>query len=343
MSTLQSTTIYSVAQLAGVSTATVSRALRARDKVSPDTYDKVMEAVERLHYIPRGPAASLARQSTGALGLVLPHITGWYYAELVVGFEMAASEMQQSAIVALANSRSDAERCVRELAERVDGLAFLARSAVPDSLIATISRARPVVTGARSQVADLDCLRTENAEPSRALTARLLASGRKRLLFLGDPEPGSDVALRYSGFRAAHLERGLAAPQARPVELEEEAGRRAVADLLASGFDADAVVCANDHIALAAIKEFQAAGVRVPDDVAVTGWDDLMAARYISPSLTTVSQPVIELGRLAALRLQGLVSGHAPDPTPIVLDSTLICRDSCGTKDASSPSTKEKK
>ena len=153
---------------------------------------------------------------------------------------------------------------------------------------------------------------------------------RRRLLFVGSPALAPDVAARYAGFVRAHEELGL--PPSPPVlaELEEADGRRVAGLVLSGDIAADGLVCANDELALALMRELRTAGLRVPQDLAVTGWDDEKAARYIEPGLTTVRQPVHGLGVLAAERLHELVQ-DADAPVPDKgLDTTLVVRGSCG-------------
>src|SRR5207253_11260719 len=129
----------------------------------------------------------------------------------------------------------------------------------------------------------------------------------RNLHFVGDPASSYDVSERYAGFAKAHELRGLVVPKPVRVPLTEEAGREVAERVLEASTRGDVrpdgLVCANDELALAALTTFIANGVGVPDEIVVTGWDDVMAARYVSPGLTTVRQPMAEVGRVAAERL----------------------------------------
>lgn len=323
-------TIYAVAERAGVSTATVSRALAGSPKVAPRTREAVLEAVRELNYLPDGAARALAGRRTGALGLVLPDIDGPYYSALLVAFEMAASELGLSVAISLAGRGTHPERAVRTLAGNVDGLAFMARSAVPDELIAEISRRRPVVTAARAQLPGRDALFAESRETAVRLTRHLIESGRRRIAFVGRPEEHSDVGVRHQGFQDALGAAGIERAGMFEVDSVEAEGASVARRIVREGIDLDAVVCGNDELALALVHELQGAGVDVPDRIAVVGWDDVLAARYIRPGLTTVAQPVAELGALAARRLAALVDGDDPVDVPVVLPSRIVHRSSCG-------------
>ncbi len=326
----QVATIYSVAQHAGVSTATVSRALRDPSKVSEATYRTVMQSVDELHYIPSGSASSLAKKQQGAIGLVLPHITGWYYSELLVGFEMAASARDLAVILTVAPRGKDAALAVRSLAERTDGIAFLARSAVTDEQVTSLAYRRPVVIGARADIPGISVARIESYETARELTTHLLDLGRRNLVFVGDPEPGSDIEHRFRGFAAAHADHGLDPIPPIRSAMEEVDGVQVARQLLADGLPTDGLVCANDLIALAAAHELKSAGTGIGTDVAVVGWDNIMATQYTSPGLTTVAQPVFDLGAWAATELDRLIREGCPQESPTFMPTHIVHRESCG-------------
>lgn len=323
-------TIYAVAERAGVSTATVSRALAGSHKVAPATREAVVAAAHELDYLPVAAASALAGQRTRALGLVLPHIDGAYYAELLVGFEMEASRRGLSVVITLANPRENAGRSVRELASKVDAIAFMARSAATDDLIAQTAARRPVITVARSQIPGHDALFSENRSTAGDLTRHLLEAGRTRIAFVGRPERGSDLGSRYLGVVDALEDAGLSAPGLIAVDPIEAQGAAAAETLLADGMPYDALVCGNDELALSVMRRLQDLRVEVPQDVAITGWDDSVTASYVRPGLTSVSQPVRALGALAARRLSELVDGGDPVEAPVTLASTIVHRRSCG-------------
>lgn len=323
-------TIYAVAERAGVSTATVSRALAGSTKVAPGTRDAVIAAARELDYLPTAAASALAGRRTRALGLVLPHVDGAYYAELLVGFEIEASHRGLSVVITLANPREDAEGTVRGLASKVDGIAFMARSAATDDLIARTAPRLPVVTIARPRIPGRDALFSENRRTARELTERLLGAGRVRPAFIGRPERGSDLGMRHLGVLDAMSAAGLPAPGLLACDPVEDQGVAAAEHLLSEGMPYDALICGNDELALAVMRHLQDRGVQVPDDVAITGWDDTTTAAYVRPGLTSVVQPVRALGALAAQRLTGLVDGTAPDDVPTVLASRIVHRGSCG-------------
>ncbi|MGP4977976.1 LacI family DNA-binding transcriptional regulator [Brachybacterium tyrofermentans] len=351
-------TIYQVAERAGVSIATVSRAFSDPSKVAPRTLDAVLEAARDLRYVPAAAARALAVRRSKALGVVLPHIDGPYYAELLVGFEVAASELGLSVVLALLNPQEPRHHSVLDLLGRVDGVAFMARSGAQDDTVRQVADVRPTVSVARGQVEGVDAFYAENRLAARQLTEHLIEHGRRRIGFVGRLEEGSDIGQRHVGYLEALEDAGLT-PAERFEKDPVEASGLEIAEMLlavereridanagatgASGADEatgiaglDALVCGNDELAMAIISRLTAAGVDVPGRLAVTGWDDTVTARYLTPGLTTVRQDVSELGALAAQRLAALIDGDTSQ-SPVTVDSNVVLRQSCGCAPAPVP------
>lgn len=321
-------TIRDVAARAGVSIATVSRVTRGTTPVAPDTRDRVLAAIAELGFRPSTLGRSLAEGRHAANGIVFPDLSGPYYAEVVLGYEEAAGELGRSVLILSTHGRDAAPELVRELAERVDGLVLLGRT-VGDEVVAEISaRGVPVVLLARPATVEVDSVKAENAACAQRLTEHLVGHGYRSFAFLGDAQSSPDTWERWSGFRRA-LERAGLTPPVAPVQagFREREGRRAAGDLLAAG-PPDAVVCANDELALGLVRGLREAGVPVPDRIAVTGWDDVMAARYAD--LTTVRQPMRELGASAARMLDLRIRGDGAPARHEVLPTQLVVRGSCG-------------
>jgi len=330
---LQGPTIYTVAEAAGVSIASVSRVMQGSRTVSPKTTAKVMDAAARLNYLPLAAARSLAVRNHEAHGLVLPALTGPYYSELLMGFEARAAELGKSIMLILISDRRDLGQAVRGLASRVEGIAVHSSTGLPAELVATLGSVKPIVVIAGDPMPGTEAIGAENAGSARELTAHLMGHGLRRLLFLGAPGTAPDVRDRYEGFRLAHTERGLPAPEPELSRFDEADGVRFAEQFLAGRYDADGIVCGNDELALSIMDHLIRHGVRVPDDLAIVGWDDVMAARYVRPGLTTVRQPVRMIGELAATRLHQRVAGAAPAEQPVVLPTQLVIRSSCGCPD----------
>ncbi|NEA32253.1 LacI family DNA-binding transcriptional regulator [Streptomyces sp. SID13031] len=325
------TTIYDVAALAKLSIATVSRVLQGTGPVSAKARARVDQAARELNYVPLRAARSLAVQRHEAHGLVLPDLAGPFYGDLLMGYERWAGEHGQSVILTVTHGNPDPARNLRDLAGRVDGI-VVHGNALDLPAVQDLRRANvPVVLVAHPPVTGCDSVRTESATSAEQLTNRLLEHGRKNLLFVGDPASSYDVSERYAGFSAALRAHGLEVPKPERVPLTEAAGAAFALTLLETTIEVDGLVCANDELALAILKTLGEGGVTVPDQVVVTGWDDVMAARYVRPGLTTVRQPMAELGRLAAQRLHERISGERTRARNDVLGTELVLRGSCGT------------
>jgi LacI family transcriptional regulator len=333
-------TIYDVAALAKLSIATVSRVLQGTGPVSAKARARVDQAAQELNYVPLRAARSLAVQRHEAHGLVLPDLAGPFYGDLLMGYERWAGEHGQSVILTVTHGNPDPSRTIRDLAGRVDGI-VVHGNALDLSVVHDLRRANvSIVLVAHPPVTGCDSVRTESASSAEQLTSRLLEHGREKLLFVGDPDSSYDVSERYAGFSAAFESRRLQAPKPERVPLTETAGEEYAEMLLGAPSRPGGLVCANDELALAVLKTLAEGGVAVPDDIVVTGWDDVMAARYVLPGLTTVRQPMAELGRLAAQRLHERVTGERSRARNDVLGTELVLRGSCGTAPGETKATR---
>ena len=321
-------TIYDVARRAEVSSATVSRVMRGTAPVAATTRERVMSAMTDLAFVPSRLGVSLAEGRHVANGIVFPSLSGPYFAEVVLGYEEEAGHLERPVILVSTRGRTAARARVLDLASRVDGLVVLGRT-VTDEVVGEVVRSGlPVVTLARTPVPGADSVTADNAGTAGVLGQHLLEHGHRRVVRVGDPVGSPDVAERWAG-----LDRVLA-----DVDVFEhvsegfdvEAGRRAGRQLLAGALP-DVVVASNDELALGVLDAATEAGVRVPHDLAVTGWDDVMAARWAG--LTTVRQPMRELGATAARLLEGRIGGGPVGPRTPTLPTELVTRTSCGCPD----------
>jgi len=318
-------TIRDVARHAGVSIATVSRVMRDSESVRPDTRDRVVAAAEELQYVPSQLGRQLAERRYAANGIVFPDLSGPYYAEVVLGYENVASELRRSVLILSTNGRADAEAAVRDMAYRCDGLVLLGRT-VSDAFIEQLAaRGVRIVLVARPRVGTIDSINAENHQSAAALAEHLLDGGARDLAFVGDPDTSPDVAERWDGLRQAATTAGAAVRLLPVDDLGESAGAAAAARLLEAPDQLpDALVCANDELALGALQRLRESGIDVPGSVQISGWDDVMAAKYAG--LTTVRQPMRELGAAAARLLDELITGAEREPRHGLLPTELVVR-----------------
>lgn len=324
--------IYAVAQRAGVSIATVSRVQRGVGPVSTETRARVETAITELGYRPSPTGRALAGQRLDAMGIVFPDLAGPYYSAVLLGAEEASVEAGSSLLILATHGRPQAADLARELSSRVDGLVVMGRS-IDDDTVRELARLTPLVLLARGPVDDVPTVRSEGREPSRRLTEHLLeVHGHRHLAFIGDSGASPDVEDRWQGFQDAHRDLEVPAPSAPvAVALDESGGRAGAGAALASGAPT-ALVCASDEVAMGAYGAVRDAGLKTGVDIAVTGFDDIQLARFVSPALTTVRQPMARLGRTAAELLQQRLAG-APAAS-LTLPSELVIRASCGCRGA---------
>lgn len=357
-------TVYDVAELAGVSIATVSRVLRKPHEVADATRDRVNAAVLDLGYVPSGSARSLAARRSGAIGLCLPDFDGidevsglapvefsdgrvstvldlpedvelgdhLYISEVMLGTEIEAWQHGMAVTIAVARGSRGSE-IFDNLAGRVDGIVTLART-IPDKQLAHIARRVPVVVLAGPRSGDeYDHITTDNAEGMRVMTSHVLeAHGVTDLAFVGGPADSPDDDARFRGFCQALRAAGLTAP-ATPVargDFTRAQGRSIGRRLLAEGRVPRALVCSNDQTALGVLDALTSAGRRVPEDVIVTGFDGIDASEVSRPRLTTVYQPMRDLGRAAVDTLLHRLRDSQIPPQTRTLPVKVLLRGSCG-------------
>jgi LacI family transcriptional regulator len=318
--------VYDVAARAGVSIATVSRVLRGNAPVAAATRDRVIAAADALSWRPSRLARAFVEQSHGAVGIVFPDLGGPYYSRVIAGFEDAAAERGWAVLILAAHGRPNADELVCDLADRVDGLVVMGSTVGDDVVESLAARRLPLVVLARPPVGDVPAVRARNTATAAALTEHVLGHDRRRLAFVGDPARSPDVNERWFGVRRAA--RGRADVTLIPVDgFDVEHGYKAGLDLVTGG-GIDAAICANDEIAIGVINAAVTAGHTVPGSLVVTGWDDTPIAERFHPPLTTVRQPLHDLGTRAAHVLFDRV--EARPAASVLLGTSVVVRQSCG-------------
>lgn len=328
----KSATIYSVARRAGVSIATVSRVQSGADRVSPDTRARVERAIEELGYRPNRLARGLAKRQHGATGIVFPDLSGPYYAEVILGYEEEVVSRGESLLILGTHDRSGSNELVLDLAGRVDGLLIMARTVSDDIVRGLEADGVPVVLLGRPPVRRTPAVRAANTESAIELVEHLLrAHGHRHVAFIGDPALSPDVSERWEGFVQAHRRSGMRPRDPERCAFREGEDFDVARAVLAARQRPTALVCANDEMAIGACGAAEELGLRVPADVAVTGWDDIPLARILPFPLTTVRQPMRELGARAAQLLFERIDGSGPARN-VVLATEFVVRASCGCK-----------
>ena len=328
-----SATIRDVAEKADVSVATVSRVLNDSDSVRAETEERVLSAARELDYLPNKAARDLRTKETRTVGVLLPNLHGEFFAQVTRGLDERAREEKLHLLVS--NSHTDeaeAESVLRSLLGRVGGLIVLWPRLDVNFLDALVPEDLPVVLLNTSVgAARFQTLSFDNQAGAYAAVEHLAEHGHERVAILTGGPANYDAQQRLAGYRRAVDDLDLVADPALEIagDFTEEAGRSAVDRLLALDPSPTALFASNDSMALGALRGLHEAGVRVPDDVAVVGFDDIPMAPYATPSLTTVRAPTIALGTRAMNALLDASSGDEPSAHE-TLDTTLVRRESCG-------------
>jgi LacI family transcriptional regulator len=327
------TTLHQVAIRAGVSIATVSRVARGVDQVSAETQRRVLDAIRELNYRPSQIGRALVNRRHNALGLIIPGLQGPYFSQLVHGFEQVVIDSQMAMFIIGTHQTRGNDDQLLSLADRVDGLAIMGGSINDLSLEKLSLTGKRMVLIAQHPMFDLPTIRVENYQATRQLVRHLIeVHGHRRLTFIGNVAGAPDPEERWLAFVTAHREAGLNPPPG-PVEvgMEQTAGATAAHAIFAQPDPPTAIVCANDELAMGVMSVAESLGIDVPEQLAVTGFDDIPFARVTAPPLTTVRQPSRELGaRAASFLLEDHPNDSASPRTDIVLSTELVIRASCG-------------
>lgn len=302
-------TIRDVARRAQVSVASVSRVLNRLGNVSEKTQTRVTDAVRELGYIPHAGARSLSLARTNAIGVVLPDFHGEFFSEIVRGMDREAS--RHGYMLLLSNVHAGSEQsstAMRAMRGRVDGLIVLAPHLSEAELAEAIPVRTPtVLINTRSDAECQPSIQIDNKAGAQLVAEHLISIGRKRVVHISGAAGNIDAQERATAFRQAIESHGV------PVEIvqgdfTEESGEAAVDRLAKFGHEFDAVFAANDMMALGALQAVRRLGLRVPEDVAVVGFDDIPLARHLG--LTTVQVRITELGARAFDRLVAVLKGE---------------------------------
>lgn len=323
--------IRRVAELAGVSVATVSRTLKNPDVVAPATRERVQAAVAAANYRPNGMAVQFRSRRTGNLVVLVPLIANSFFARVIAGIQQAAQAAGYR--VLLCDTAGD-ERREREYAELVyarqaDGVIQL-RAFDPFAGQGDI----PPVVNACEVLAEHTWpkVRLDNRAAARCLTEHLLALGHRRIALIKGPEDSPLTLERLAGYQEALTQAGIALD---PGLLHEgdftlAAGAAAARALLALPDRPTALFCCSDEMAIGALQILRRSGLRVPEDISLAGFDDIAFAAYTEPPLTTIAQPAEAFGQRAVAMLLEVLNGGTPAAREVVLPFELKVRGSTG-------------
>ncbi|MEO8219121.1 MAG: LacI family DNA-binding transcriptional regulator, partial [Acidobacteriota bacterium] len=326
-------TIKEVAARAGLSVATISRVLNGKeDAVHPKTWGRAREAIDELRYIPHGGARSLSMNRTNTVGVLLPELHGEFFSEVIRGIDLAARAHSYHLLVSGShNDWKEMSAVLAAMRGRVDGLIVMAPD-LGSPVASDFPGSIPVVLMNCSTDIN-DSIVIDNYGGSVAMMRHLTALGHQRIAFVKGPDRNADAGERLRGYRNAMSHLGTTDRKHLEIagDFSEEAGYTAGTAVLASSMKATAVFAANDSMAIGMLCALREAGINVPGQMAVVGFDGIPAGRYVYPSLTTVNVDIAELGRCAFDSVVNII--EAKKKTGFrrqILPTDLVIRESCG-------------
>jgi DNA-binding LacI/PurR family transcriptional regulator len=327
-------TLKDVAVLAGVSVKTVSNVINGYPHLRPATRERVERAIAELHYRPNLTARSLRRGRTGLIGLALPQINNPYFSELAQSVVQEAERHHLTVLIDCTDGVAEREQRVIEgfHEHAIDGLILLPHALEPHDLSQRRDETPMVLLGERL-AEHADCVSIDSQAAGRAATEHLIALGRRRIALIGGARPdGVTNRLRTAGYEEALNAAGLdvdPALQVTPVASTAAGGEGAVRRLLASPTEFDALVCHNDLLAIGAMRVLREHDIRVPQDVAVVGMDDIELSRYATPPLSSIAPDKALIAHSAvAMLVERLGNDSAGPPRQVTTGFSLVVRES---------------
>lgn len=339
-------TIYEVAEKAGVGIGTVSRVLNDSPQITPATREKVLRAIKQLNFQPHAMAQGLARRKTHTIGVIVPFFTGYFYVELLRGIQQSLSENNFDLILYGVDDLQKKDACFKRVLQqrRVDGVLLLSMP-LAEPFVKDFKRRKLPLVLVDAFHAKFDSITVNNEAGAYLAGVHLVRLGYRHIAMLTGHFESMPAQTRLNGCRRALQEAGMSLSEdmiftsdSLPREVahkndgfNQEAGYLAMRDFLAThprNGSPTAVFVNCDIQAVGAIKAVKEAGLRIPEDIALIGFDDIELAKYVG--LTTVHQPMAEMGSKAVERVMSLLENHEQPPQHLRLETRLMVRESCG-------------
>lgn len=327
--------IHDVAREAGVSISTVSRVIQGASNVLPETRTRIEEAIQHLNYHPNRLAQQFRTQQTKMILVIVPEIGNPFFADILIGIEDVAAKVDYNVLLVDSHgNRAVESRCYEMLSQKlVDGIITFSVG-IPKEELKQLASQYPVVIGIRyfseKTIANVTI---DNIKATKDITSYMLNLGHKNICYLGGPEGVPIYQDRASGYMEALKERGIPVDQSLIVHCtpDVQGGYDAISSLL---HDADrkftAIVAGGDIMAIGAIRALNDRGLKIPDDVAISGFDDIAFSALVTPSLTTVRQPKHQIGVRTMEKLMDLIAGKTLAANRDVLNYEIVIRESSG-------------
>lgn len=326
-------TIYDIAKHVGVSAGTVSRALSRPEKVLPATRKRIEQAAAALGYVPNTVARTLKTQRSSKILVTVPDIANPFFAQILQGAEEAAQAADYAVLLGDTQHQPDREERYAQMLPRneADGLIVLGHRLPPTAqeIVRQLGANAPVVNGSEFDPAlGIPSVHIDNAAAARTAMEHLYGLGHERIAVIGGPPDNPLHQQRLEGARIAARARGrLRQLTIVPGDFSVESGYAAAKRLLGQAAAPTAAFCFSDQMALGMLAACRDLGIRVPEDFSIVGFDDLASSRYLNPPLTTISQPMREIGMRAVKLLLAIIEG-VDVPHQQTLDFSLMLRGS---------------
>ncbi|MCY7294789.1 LacI family DNA-binding transcriptional regulator [Alteromonas sp. a30] len=330
------TTIYKVAERAGVSLSTVSRVLNGRKTVNEALRLKVEQAMKELDYRPNSLARSLASNRSDSIGVVVSELSTPFFGEMLQSIETTLRECNKHVIITVGhNDLAQEKEAVEFLISRNCDALILQVGALDDAYIQELNQNRLPVSLVNRCVEGLEeaCFTLDNETGGYLCTKHLLEQGHTEIAYISGPSDKTDAMQRFKGHKRALEEAGITFSEALYYEgsYQEEDGEAGLIHLLESNKHFTALVCGNDWMASGAIRCARARGIQVPQALSVVGFDNIVVARHVFPTLTTINHPIADMGKMAAKYVINKVySGE--NMIQNLFAPSLVIRDSCSSQ-----------
>ncbi|WP_447763162.1 LacI family DNA-binding transcriptional regulator [Sphingopyxis panaciterrae] len=323
-------TLRDVAREAGVSVATASRAINGLSNVTAPTRAAVLAAVKKLNFVPHSGARSLTRRKTDTIGVILPDLFGEFFSEIIRGIDLVAHEAGMHLLLGnMHGSAHETAAAIAAMRGRVDGLLVMPPEVKPETLADNLDPILPtVLLNYDAGTLDLPYVAVDNYRGAYTMTEALIERGARHIVHIAGPKHNRDARDRQRGFVDAMAKIAKErSPVILPGDFSEDAGVEAARMLIQGQLPADAVFAANDLMAVGCIMQLGEAGISVPRDVMVAGFDDIPLARHVSPALTTMQVKIDRLGSTGMMMLLRLLRGETLGAaSSTILTPALIAR-----------------
>lgn len=333
--------IIEIARRAGVSTATVSRALNNNGPVREETRQKILQIARELNYVPNPIARSLSRKKTDTIGVILPELVDEFFMEIIRGIDETAYRANRYVMISSSHSQRNIVETLLEFmgSGRVDGVILMAPQMQTELSSFLKKSKKPVVLlNVNNSIEDSVCFNIDNYNGAFSITKHLIDHGYQRIGMILGPEGNCDAEERFRGFNDALSKHSLPVENSLIVQgdFAAKSGYYGFSRLISQPKKPDAIFAANDMMAVGCFEAAKSFNINIPADVAIVGFDDIYLGRLLSPQLTTVHVPISELGSKAIRYLLRMINGEVDlnQPYHEDLSTGIVICGSCGCNDS---------